>query len=49
MTGNDIYIGKRETAVLTWHSEDCVIKKTGEKIQLFLHKPSENSKKSMSR
>lgn len=27
MTGSDIYADEWETEVLTWHSDDCVIKK----------------------
>ena len=41
VTGSDIYAEEWETEVPTWHFEDCVITKTGEKMQRFLHQPSE--------
>lgn len=44
MTGGDIYAEEWEMAALAWHSEDGVIKDTGEKMHSFLHKPSKNPK-----
>lgn len=40
VTGSDIYAEDWGTEILTWHLEDCVIRKTGEKMLLFLHQPS---------